>query len=183
MFFSRKSFQDGIVKAAVFGADDGIITTFAIVTGVSGAHLPHQVILILGIANMIADAISMGLGDFLGEVSERKYKASTKGNNTSHLSTLGLTSLITFVAFVTAGTLPLLPYIVGFVFNISFANPLLLSTLSTGFALLLVGGLRTIFIKGSLWRNSLQMFLIGAIAASASYFLGFFIRKTIGYPL
>ncbi len=175
MFFSRKSFQDGIVKAAVFGADDGIITTFAIVTGVSGAHLPHQVILILGIANMIADGISMGLGDFLG--------ANAKRLDSDHLSTLGLSSIITFVAFVTAGTLPLLPYIVGFMFNASLPDPFLLSAVCTAFALLLVGGLRTIFIKGSWWRNSLQMFGVGLIAASVSYLLGYFIRKTIGYPL
>ncbi|PJE63792.1 hypothetical protein COU89_01440, partial [Candidatus Roizmanbacteria bacterium CG10_big_fil_rev_8_21_14_0_10_45_7] len=61
--------QPKMLKAMVLGANDGIITTFAVVAGVVGAGLPTPTIIILGIANMTADAISMSLGDFLGEQS------------------------------------------------------------------------------------------------------------------
>src|SRR5687768_5586704 len=101
-----KKLQRGVIKAAVFGANDGIITTFAVATGVAGANLPPQVVLILGIANMIADGISMGLGDFLGELSERKYEARVKRID-PHVGRLGLSSIVTFVSFVVAGSLPL----------------------------------------------------------------------------
>lgn len=63
-----------LIKAAVYGANDGMITTFAVVAGVVGGGLTPAVVLILGFANLIADGISMGLSDYLGERSEQRYK-------------------------------------------------------------------------------------------------------------
>ncbi len=59
----------------VFGANDGIITTFAIVAGAVGAHLSSLVIIILGFANLFADGLSMGIGNYLGKKSEYEYHA------------------------------------------------------------------------------------------------------------
>lgn len=61
------------LKSAVYGANDGIVTTFAVVAGVAGAQLSSSVVLILGIANMVADGISMGLSNYLGERSQRRF--------------------------------------------------------------------------------------------------------------
>lgn len=62
----------------VYGANDGIITTFAVVAGASGALLPHAVILILGFANLLADGFSMGASNFLGERAERDFAKSQR---------------------------------------------------------------------------------------------------------
>src|SRR3989344_6387560 len=67
-------FDTGLLKAAVFGANDVIVTTFAVVAGVTGAKLPVSVVIIMGLANMFADALSMGLGDYLGERSELRHR-------------------------------------------------------------------------------------------------------------
>lgn len=66
--------QSSLLRAAVYGANDGIVTTFAVVAGVAGAQLSANIVIILGIANMVADALSMGLGDYLGSISENRYK-------------------------------------------------------------------------------------------------------------
>ena len=58
------------IKDAVYAANDGIITTFAVVAGVVGASLDPVAILILGFANLLADGFSMGSGNFLGSRSE-----------------------------------------------------------------------------------------------------------------
>jgi len=58
------------IKSIVFGGLDGIITTFAIVSGVAGANLSTEVMLVLGFANLLADAISMGFGDYLSSQAE-----------------------------------------------------------------------------------------------------------------
>ena len=68
------SFDSKFLKATVYGANDGIITTFAVVAGVAGAGLSPAIVLILGFANLIADGISMGIGDYLGEKSESQFK-------------------------------------------------------------------------------------------------------------
>ena len=59
----------------IYGANDGIITTFAVVAGAAGASLSPTVIIILGFANLLADGISMGASNFLGGKSERDYAA------------------------------------------------------------------------------------------------------------
>ena len=54
----------------VYGSIDGIVTTFAVVAGAAGAGLSIQVVLILGIANLVADGLSMSIGSFLSKKSE-----------------------------------------------------------------------------------------------------------------
>jgi vacuolar iron transporter family protein len=61
------------IGSMVYGGLDGIITTFAVVSGVAGADLGANVILILGIGNLLADGFSMGTGDYLSTKSEREY--------------------------------------------------------------------------------------------------------------
>ncbi len=57
----------------VFGGLDGIITTFAVVSGVAGAQLESRVVLILGLANLFADGFSMATGAYLSSKSETEY--------------------------------------------------------------------------------------------------------------
>ncbi|MDF2379721.1 MAG: VIT1/CCC1 transporter family protein [Candidatus Gracilibacteria bacterium] len=59
---------------AVYGAIDGIVTTFAIVSGVIGAELSANIILILGFANLIADGFSMAAGNYLSVKSDIEYQ-------------------------------------------------------------------------------------------------------------
>jgi vacuolar iron transporter family protein len=61
------------VGDVVFGALDGIVTTFAIVSGVQGANLPSSIVLILGFANLFGDGLSMGFGNYLSIKSEIDY--------------------------------------------------------------------------------------------------------------
>lgn len=56
----------------ILGGVDGIITTFAIVAGSVGGHLPVQVVIILGLANLIADGFSMAVSNFLGTKSKEE---------------------------------------------------------------------------------------------------------------
>lgn len=58
----------------VFGANDGIVTTFAVVAGSTGAGLSSGVVIILGFANLLADGLSMGIGNYLGQKSESEYQ-------------------------------------------------------------------------------------------------------------
>mgnify|MGYP006201073141 CR=1 FL=1 len=53
------------LRELVYGANDGIITTFAVVSGVAGASLDARTVLILGAANLLADGFSMGASNYL----------------------------------------------------------------------------------------------------------------------
>jgi len=58
----------------VYGANDGIVTTFAVVAGAAGATLSSGVIIILGLANLIGDGISMGMSNYLSLRSKRDFE-------------------------------------------------------------------------------------------------------------
>jgi VIT1/CCC1 family predicted Fe2+/Mn2+ transporter len=70
------------LKQIVYGGNDGIVTTFAIVAGFAGAQaegvaqIGGVAVLIFGLANLFADAVSMGLGEFLSARSQHDlYRA------------------------------------------------------------------------------------------------------------
>lgn len=54
----------------VYGGIDGAVTTFAIVSGVVGAQLSPRIVIILGIANLIADGFSMAAGNYTATKTE-----------------------------------------------------------------------------------------------------------------
>jgi len=62
----------------VFGAIDGSITTFAIVSGVAGAGLSSSIVIVLGLANLLADGFSMAASNFLGTRAENAFRASMR---------------------------------------------------------------------------------------------------------
>ena len=57
----------------VYGATDGSVTTFAIVSGVVGASLSPAIVLILGFANLLADGFSMAMGNYLAAKARQEY--------------------------------------------------------------------------------------------------------------
>ena len=57
----------------VYGAIDGTVTTFAVVSGATGAALSPGIVIILGFANLLADGFSMACGNFLSERAQRDY--------------------------------------------------------------------------------------------------------------
>jgi VIT1/CCC1 family predicted Fe2+/Mn2+ transporter len=62
----------------VYGAIDGIVTTFAVVAGVAGAGLEDRVVVILGAANLFADGFSMAVSNLLGSRAERQQRARAR---------------------------------------------------------------------------------------------------------
>ena len=64
------------IKSIIFGGLDGIITIFAIVASISGSDMKVETILVLGIAKLVGDGISMGVGDFLSEKAEIDFTKS-----------------------------------------------------------------------------------------------------------
>lgn len=63
--------RPNLVRAAVMGANDGIISTAGIVMGVAGANLPPLTLLLTGLSAMIAGACSMGGGEYVSVSAQR----------------------------------------------------------------------------------------------------------------
>ena len=65
----------GFLRNVVYGFNDGLTANFGLVAGVVGASVDYRLILVTGIAGMIADALSMGSSGYLAAKSEREVYA------------------------------------------------------------------------------------------------------------
>lgn len=66
----------GWLRAAVLGANDGIISTASLLIGVAAAHTPYNGIFIAGIAGLIAGAMSMAAGEYISVSSQADTEKS-----------------------------------------------------------------------------------------------------------
>lgn len=156
----------------IYGANDGIVTTFAVVSGVAGAALNPSIVLILGAANLFADGFSMGMSNYLSRRSELDYQRSVRKDGRDPPEELAdgkspiRTAFVTFLAFVIAGWAPLLPYIL----EVMPTFPLSIGF--TGFAFFAVGASRSLVTNRCWFVNGAEMFVVGMAAAIVAYTVG-----------
>ncbi len=62
----------GMFRAAVFGANDGLVSNLALVAGVAASGLPTATVLLTGVAGLLAGALSMGAGEYVSVRSQRE---------------------------------------------------------------------------------------------------------------
>jgi VIT1/CCC1 family predicted Fe2+/Mn2+ transporter len=154
----------------VYGANDGIITTFAVVSGVVGASLSETVILVLGFANLVADGFSMGASNYLARRSDVEHaERAERADAARH-------GAATTAGFVTAGLVPLVAYLVPLDDSSRFPAAIAL----TCAALFLVGASRSLATRAGFLRSGAEMLLVGSFAAAVAYVIGSFAASLTG---
>lgn len=212
----------------VYGAIDGTVTTFAVVAGVAGAKLSAGVVLILGVANLVADGFSMAVSNYLGTRAEDERKQRSRRREEEHIDRypegereeirqiyaakgfvgadlervvevltaerqrwvetmmteeLGYppdttdpkkAAWITFLAFVSVGSLPLLTFVYQFLAPASarLEHPFFGSAVATGVAFFTIGAMKGRFVERSGWKSGFETLLMGGAAALLAYGLG-----------
>ncbi len=214
------------ISEFVYGAIDGSVTTFAVVAGSEGANFDLGVVLILGIANLLADGFSMSVGSYLSAKTEQeqyeKHKAveywevdnlpefekeeireiyRKKGFEGELLEKIVeviisdkdrwvdvmmkeelelaepskppiISGLITFIAFVVVGSIPLLSYLFAFLGDKNTTDLFLYSSVFTGISFGIIGLLKAKVNNTTIWRGVLETLTLGGIAAVISYLVG-----------
>lgn len=154
----------------VYGANDGIITTFAVVSGVVGAALSETVIVVLGFANLVADGFSMGASNYLSRRSDvEQEERAERVDAAKH-------GLATVVGFLAAGLVPLVAYLVPLADSARFPAAIAL----TGATLFLVGAARSFATRAGFLRSGGEMLLVGSLAAAVAYAIGAFAASLTG---
>jgi VIT1/CCC1 family predicted Fe2+/Mn2+ transporter len=153
----------------VYGANDGIITTFAVVSGVVGASLSETVIVILGFANLLADGFSMGASNYLARRSTVETELQERSDAARHgAATIG--------GFVVAGVVPLVAYLIPLADDYRFALAIALTAL----ALFGVGASRALVTGRGFLRSGGEMLLVGSLAAVVAFAIGAFTAGLAG---
>jgi len=114
---AARYFRSGkYMRSMVFGGLDGLTTSVVLVCSTkqivsevpesaAAGLISGSVLFALGLANLLADAFSMGMGDFLGTVAEME-----QGGSESMFIEAMLNGFVMFVSFVCFGSLPLMAY-------------------------------------------------------------------------
>lgn len=68
----HKTYASGTLRAGVFGVNDGLVSNTCLVMGVAGAGTSASIILLTGVAGLLAGAFSMGAGEFISMLSQKE---------------------------------------------------------------------------------------------------------------
>lgn len=173
-----------LIKPLVFGGIDGLTTTLALVWGstAAGEHVVSSAaVVVLGLANLLATGMSMGIGDYAGTLAEHDEKArqseKARGDQSPLMPSVALrkdvqlaairSGLTMFLSFIVFGGIPLLAYIPS-----ATADQGTRRTISTVLCILSFFGLGTVrarLTEGSIIKASLQMVFMGTGAALVSF--------------
>lgn len=83
---AHRSHRIGWLRAAVLGANDGIVSTSSLIIGVAAAHTTYDAILLAGIAGLVAGAMSMAAGEYVSVSSQADTEKADLELEKLHLS-------------------------------------------------------------------------------------------------
>lgn len=152
------------LRDMVYGALDGVITTMAVLAGAEGASLSMRVGLILGMANLLGDGISMGASNYLGMRSEIEQTGGSLAAEAPWRH-----GLATVAAFVVVGSVPLAAFVLAAGTGLRVFPTA--AALAAG-ALLAAGVVRARFVRKTVVRSAIEMLAVGLLAGGAAYLVG-----------
>lgn len=160
---SLRSKKAQLIRNITFGVEDSLVSTVGVLSGVNTAGVSQEIILLTGIILIFVEAFSMGVGVLLSEHSAKEFAQERD----LPLRDSFLEAGVMFGSYFLTGFIPLFPYIL---FAPSFAL-----WISIGLSLLTLFLLGTIsggVAKIHLWREGLQMALIGGVAIIIGVLVG-----------
>lgn len=83
----HRSHRIGWLRAAVLGANDGIVSTASLVIGVASAGATHEAILLTGVAGLVSGAMSMAAGEYVSVSSQADTEAADLARERLELET------------------------------------------------------------------------------------------------
>lgn len=155
------------LRAAVLGANDGIVSVAGVVMGVAASGAKAETILIAGIAAVVAGAISMGGGEYVSVSAQRDSEAAHGRTLTQINARPWSAAWSSFVAFSAGAVLPLIA-ITGPWEEIRL--PLTVGAVVT--ALALTGWWAAWAGKASILRSVIRNVAISALTMGFSYLIG-----------
>src|ERR1044071_5322425 len=64
--------RSGALRAAIFGVNDGLVSNLSLIMGFTGAAVNNSIIVIAGVAGLLAGAFSMAAGEYISMRSQRE---------------------------------------------------------------------------------------------------------------
>ncbi|MES2875946.1 MAG: VIT1/CCC1 transporter family protein [Patescibacteria group bacterium] len=158
------------LRAAVLGANDGIVSTASVVMGVAGATTDSRTLLTAGMAALVAGALSMAVGEYVSVSSQRDAEKANARHDETHdgdFTSPWAAAIASLVAFTIGGAVPFLAVVIAPEDSRIFVTvvAVTIALIATGYGSARVG-------NASKRRAILRVVVGGLIAMAITYFIG-----------
>ena len=168
-------FGGNALRAAVLGANDGLVSNLSLVMGVAGAQLASASILVTGIAGLLAGALSMAMGEWISVQSARELYAHQIdverleiGIDPEELGgSAAVAAVSSFVPFTLGAAVPVLPFVF-----LSGTDATAASVAASAAGLFLLGSAITLLTHRGVVRTGSRQLAIGLAAAAVTFAIG-----------
>ena len=158
------------LRAAVLGANDGIVSTASVVMGVAGATTDSRSIFTAGLAALVAGALSMAVGEYVSVSSQRdaeKVNAKLVDHDGDDFTNPWAAAIASLIAFTIGGLVPFLAVV------FAPASTRIAFTVGAVVVALLCTGYFSAWIGGASRLRAVSRVLAGGLIAMAiTYFIG-----------
>lgn len=158
---ARRRVDESYFKSAIFGFEDGLVSTTGLVAGLSAGSKDPKFILLGGLVAIGVEAMSMGAGEYLSEHGVHQLKGS------QHKDRASLSGFLMSLSFLIAGLIPLTPIIF-----LPFPLSLYISLIAALVALFLLGVVQAKIARVRGLRGAVEMIVIGGLATVVGFILG-----------
>ncbi|MEX1052065.1 MAG: VIT1/CCC1 transporter family protein [Patescibacteria group bacterium] len=159
--------RKGFLRNSIFGAEDSLVSTVGLLSGVSFAGLSSREIIVSGVILILVEALSMGAGTYIADDSTNQLE-TVKSERENQL----YNAVVMFFSYVLIGLIPLAPYL----FSADTRTAFFYSLGATLFALFCLGLFRGFYVGQSLWKSAVKITIIGSVTAGIGVMVGYLLR-------
>jgi VIT1/CCC1 family predicted Fe2+/Mn2+ transporter len=159
--------RKGFLRNSIFGAEDSLVSTVGLLSGISFAGLASREIIVSGAILIIVEALSMGAGAYISEDSTNDLETVAQKKDNQLYD-----SLVMFMSYLLVGLIPLSPYL----FSPDTRLAFYWSVGATLIALFLLGVFRGFYVGRSIWRSAWKITIIGSATAAIGVAAGLLLK-------
>jgi VIT1/CCC1 family predicted Fe2+/Mn2+ transporter len=168
------------LRAAVLGANDGIVSTSSVVMGVAGAGANNKAIFTAGMAALVAGALSMAVGEYVSVASQKDAeKAHADAHDTDdddpEFTSPTQAAVTSLLAFTAGGLVPFIAVILA-----PEHIRIVVTVLAVLVALVLTGYFSARIGKADPYRATARVVTGGLVAMAVTYYIGTLFGSVIG---
>jgi len=161
-----KDIHEDYLRSAMFGLQDGIVSTTGVVVGISIGVENKAIIVLASLVAVTVEASSMAAGQYTSQKAVHQMRKAAK-----HTDSLIVGAVIMFVSYFVGGMAPIIP-------TILFSQPeaRIIAVISAFAGLFVLGYAKGHIVEAKPLRSAVELFIIGGIATAVGLLVGYFFR-------
>ena len=158
--------HEDYLRSAMFGLQDGLVSTTGVVVGISTGVEDKSIIILASLVAVTVEATSMAAGQYSSEKAVHQMDKTGK-----HTDSLLIGALIMFLAYFLAGMIPIAPTI-----TLNQPEARVVAIVAALIGLFIVGYVKGRLVESKPLRSAAELLIIGGLATTIGLLVGHFLR-------